>query len=378
MSKRMDPPTPGRTGPLPGKLTPPRLPKIVPRARLFRELDRARTRPIIWITGPPGAGKTTLVASYLKVRRLRPLWYTVDERDEDLTPEYLQGLSVFTRNVFEALDAQLPRSVALVLDNYQTISTDSPVHEMLALGLSHLVVERPVLIISREEPPPAWASLLVSRRMTRFDGHTLRLTSAESLAIIALYRSRRRDAAVEKALAEAVATLDGWMAGMVLLLEEATGSSTTLASQKPSRQALFNYLGSEVFVRMDVSTQEVLLSTAYYPVVTGAMATELSRHRDADAWRHSIGGATLSNGMMELRRPTPITPCFRNFSSIDSNSTGRQIELPPCVPRPHISLLRLVRSKQRSICRSTHKTTRPWLTPSSLMLRVSCVKAALR
>jgi ATP/maltotriose-dependent transcriptional regulator MalT len=308
MSKKMDPPTPDRNRPLPSKLMPPRLPKIVPRARLFRELDHARTRPIIWIAAPPGAGKTTLVASYLHARRLRPLWYTVDERDGDLatffhylslaagplaarkspplphlTTEYLQGLSVFTRNVFEALDAHLPRSVALVLDNYQTIPADSPVHEMLALGLSHLTVERPVLIISREEPPPAWASLLASRRMTRLDGHTLRLTSAETRAIIALYRSRRRNASAEKALAQAVATLDGWMAGLVLLLEEATGPSTTLASHEQSRQAMFNFLGAEVFARMDVSTQDVLRSTAYCPVVTGAMATELSGHRDAES-----------------------------------------------------------------------------------------------
>ena len=308
VSKPIDSQTSGRTQPLPSKLTPPRLPKIVPRARLFRELDRARTRPIIWITAPPGAGKTTLVASYLNARRLRPLWYTVDERDGDLatffhylslaarplaprktpplpylTPEYLQGLSVFTRNVFEALDAHLPRSVALVLDNYQTIPADSPVHEMLALGLTHLAVERPVLIISREEPPPAWASLLASRRMTVIDGHLLRLSPTESGAIIALYRHRRRDASAEKALAQAVATLDGWMAGLVLLLEEAAGSRTTLGGHEQSRQAIFNFLGAEVFARMDGSTQEVLLSTAYCPAVTGAMATELSGHREAES-----------------------------------------------------------------------------------------------
>lgn len=308
MSKMIDPLTPDQKRPLPSKLTPPTLPKIVPRPRLFRELDRARTRPIIWITAPPGAGKTTLVANYLHARRLRPLWYTVDERDGDLatffhylslaarplasrkspplphlTPEYLQGVYVFTRNVFEALDTQLPRSVALVLDNYQTIPADSPVHEMLAMGLSHLAVERPVLIISREEPPPAWASLLASRRMTRFDGHLLRLTPAESRAIIALYRHRRRDASAEKAMAQAVATLDGWMAGLVLLLEEATAPRTIPASHEQPRHAMFNYLGAEVFARMDVRSQDVLLSTAYCPVVTGAMAMELSRHSEAES-----------------------------------------------------------------------------------------------
>lgn len=308
MSKRTDPLTLDQNRLLPSKLTPPRLPKVVPRARLFRQLDRARTRPIIWIAAPPGAGKTTLVASYLHARRLRPLWYTVDERDGDLatffhylslaarplaprkspplphlTPEYLQGLSVFTRNVFEALDAQLPRSVALVLDNYQTIPADSPVHEIVALGLTHLTVERPVVMISREEPPPAWASLMASRRMTVIDGHLLRLSPTESRAIIALYRHRRRDASAEKALAQAVATLDGWMAGLVLLLEEAAGSRTTLAGHEQSRQAIFNFLGAEVFARMDASTQAVLLSTAYCPAVTGAMATELSGHREAES-----------------------------------------------------------------------------------------------
>lgn len=308
MSKRMDQPTTVRNRPLPSKLTPPTLPKIVPRPRLFRELDRARARPVIWITAPPGAGKTTLVASYLNARRLRSLWYTADERDGDLatffhylslaarplalrkspplphlTPEYLSGVSVFTRNVFEALDAQLPRSAALVWDNYHTIPADSHVHEMLALGLSHLAVERPVLIISREEPPPAWAYLIASRRMTRFHGRLLRLTSTESHAIIALYRHRRRDASAEKALTKAVATLDGWMAGLVLLLEEATGFSPTGAGNESSRQSMFNFLGAEVLSRMDVSTQEVLLSTAYCPVVTGAMAAELSGHCDAES-----------------------------------------------------------------------------------------------
>ena len=52
------------------KLTPPTLPGVLKRARLFRLLDKSRTRPLTWITALPGAGKSTLVASYLKARRL--------------------------------------------------------------------------------------------------------------------------------------------------------------------------------------------------------------------------------------------------------------------------------------------------------------------
>jgi ATP/maltotriose-dependent transcriptional regulator MalT len=122
------------------KTTRPRLSGVFPRKRLFRELDRSRKRPITWIQGPPGAGKTTLVASYIQSRKLNCLWYQVDEGDADiatffyhlrlaaprrrrplplLTPEYLPALSVFTQRFFRELYSRLRTPFVVVLDNYQ-------------------------------------------------------------------------------------------------------------------------------------------------------------------------------------------------------------------------------------------------------------------
>ena len=50
------------------KLTPPRLPKIVERPRLYHELDQGRQKPIVWVEGQAGMGKTTLAASYVRAR----------------------------------------------------------------------------------------------------------------------------------------------------------------------------------------------------------------------------------------------------------------------------------------------------------------------
>src|SRR5690242_14143631 len=109
------------------KITRPKLSGIFPRTRLFKALDSGLKKPVTWISGPAGAGKTTLVASYLDARKLPCLWYSVDAGDADiatffyylgnavqiaaprhrkplplLTPEYLMGIPTFAKNYFEA------------------------------------------------------------------------------------------------------------------------------------------------------------------------------------------------------------------------------------------------------------------------------------
>jgi len=52
------------------KLTRPRVHNAIARQRLFTRLDQeSEQRPAICIVGPPGAGKTTLTASWLDARK---------------------------------------------------------------------------------------------------------------------------------------------------------------------------------------------------------------------------------------------------------------------------------------------------------------------
>jgi hypothetical protein len=99
----------------------------------------------------------------VEARRLRPLWYQVDERDADLgavfyylrqaavrasprrrwqlpllTPEYAAGIGAFCRRWFEELFAGLPQPIALVFDNYQDVGVDSGLHGLLRCALETL------------------------------------------------------------------------------------------------------------------------------------------------------------------------------------------------------------------------------------------------
>src|SRR4030067_169389 len=124
------------------KFTHPILRGVLLRERLFPLLDRKRQRPVIWVSGPPGSGKTTLITSYLEARQIPCLWYQVDKGDADpatffyylgqaakraapqkrkplplFTREYLQGTSTFAIRYFEEFFGRLHIPSIIVFDN---------------------------------------------------------------------------------------------------------------------------------------------------------------------------------------------------------------------------------------------------------------------
>jgi ATP/maltotriose-dependent transcriptional regulator MalT len=268
---------------------------------LFSLLDEAAGRPIVWLCAPPGAGKTTLVASYLEARQLRHLWYQCDVGDSDtatfvhyirlaarqiagkaaarLPPfsfEPEQDLARFARAFSRDMFSVLPNPCAVVFDNFHEPRTRREQRAAFAHGLEELPEGITVIVLSRSDPPPEFARLVASRRIARIDERELRCTPEEAEAILG---KTDLDA---RALRQIQKQSDGWVAALVLLREHLSRKGAVLdQSVGEGKQAIFHYFAGEIFNHARPENRRVLMLTAIPPSITAGEAVALTGNEEA-------------------------------------------------------------------------------------------------
>jgi ATP/maltotriose-dependent transcriptional regulator MalT len=286
------------------KLTRPRLHNAVARERLFALLDDARGKhPAICVVGPPGAGKTTLAASWLDSRAVKGIWYQVDSGDADLAtffhylrqagqpfarkgrpllpalaPEYLADVPGFARRFFRELFSRLPTGATLVLDNYQEIAADEAFHQIVSDAIHEMPVGLTLVVITRRDPPDCYARLIANEAVAFLDWGELRLTLEEAHAIAGArgHRSTERVGALH-------AQSDGWAAGLTLLLEQGAANTPSAGTPQRGRDALFGYFAAQGFARLPEPTRQFLMQTAILPAVPVSVAAALTGNAQAGA-----------------------------------------------------------------------------------------------
>lgn len=265
----------------------------------MRLLDDGLSAPAVWVCGPPGAGKTSLVSSFIEDRGTSCVWYQVDEGDCDIAtffsyldqavanelghapkslphfgPERLAGLSVFTREYFRDLFAILPKPAVLVFDNFQEVNPDSKFYEVIRDAVGEAPRGCVVILISRNEVPAIFMRLRANQEMKVIGWDDIRLTADELKGITKHMGYRLPDAG---AASQMLKRTGGWIAGLLLLLEHGRESACSAEGfDRVKAKYVFNYFMGEILCKTDDETRSFLLATSHLPSMTSKTAAGLT------------------------------------------------------------------------------------------------------
>lgn len=273
------------------KLTAPRLKKPLVRERLFKMLDEGEQA--VWIQGAPGAGKTTLVASYLQQRGLKPLWFQIDNDDREpstffhflaeakagISPRRLAlpaiGLETrsdwpgFARRFSRALLLALPAQSALVFDN---VHEGGPIlDEILAVMVTELTEHHRLFLISYHAPPAPFVNAITKRQLSVIANDALcfdHLETAQFAQTIGLSNNEDIKRIQESA--------GGWAAGIVLLAHQRDLARSTDAEPSPPSTQVLDYISHHLVGWLPASTRLVVERCAFFPDFDAGLASVAS------------------------------------------------------------------------------------------------------
>ena len=334
----------------PAKVTKPVLTDVLNRERLFKQIDSYRSRPITWVAGPAGSGKTVLVSSYLEDRKLPCLWYRIDQGDNDpatffyylgqaakvavprkrkplplLAPEYLPGLEEFTFRYFEDLFNRLKSPFFIVFDDYQELSETSLLHSVIRNGLTRLPQGINVMFVSRHEPLPGFSRMRASRDLGQLGGEDLNLTLEEFTTIL---RMTGKTKLTRQAINNLYQRLGGWPAGLILLLERERILGSDISSfDAASAESIFDYFGEEILDKIDPETRNFYYKTSFLPRMTPQMAERLTGiERAGDILSYLSRRNLFTEKHFEAEPVYSYHPMFREFLQEQARSTLRKKE----------------------------------------------------
>ncbi|MGZ8212933.1 MAG: BTAD domain-containing putative transcriptional regulator [Methylosarcina sp.] len=275
------------------KITSPRTNNPVYRERLFQRLDQLRETPLIWVTGSPGSGKTTLASTYISQRNINHAWHQLDIGDINIatffhyfrlcvqqltqldikkipafTPEYLPNLVIFIRRYIEIIEKHLKTNTIIVFDNYEQLPTDAPLHAVVQELACSVCPNLCILILSRTDPPSIFARLRMNNQLVVFNSGELNLTLDEAQAIAATKITPIENQLELEQIKYLHKESGGWIAGFTLFLTDPTNINANHQVLDGNHQLIFDYFATEIFEHFPLSIQKSLMVSSLLPVMT--------------------------------------------------------------------------------------------------------------
>jgi LuxR family maltose regulon positive regulatory protein len=300
------------------KLTVPEPPaRLVTRARLLDLLDRAHDSLVTLIAAPAGAGKTVLLADWVRSRGGDEVaWVSLDSDDNDdgrFWSAVLEALCTsssvpadnplrllavprdpyadqgFLADLVDALD-DLPAPALLVLDDVHEVTNPKPVWGLKFL-LRHQPANLRLIVSTRHEAHLPLARLRLADELLEIGADHLRFSTGETRALLAA-------AGIELGPDQVrglVEQTEGWAAGVrlaALALSGTGGAEQLPADFAATDRAVSDYLVDEVLSRLPEDMRAFLRAISICEQVSIELAARLSGRGDAGALLETIAERT--------------------------------------------------------------------------------------
>lgn len=272
---------------------------LLHRPRLCRALEEGLERKLTLVSAPAGYGKTSALVDFAQHSPVPVCWYTVDERDRDLSlfirymvgairerfPQFgdrtTEAIAARKGNLFreptavvgelvnEMLD--LDEGFALVIDNFEPVDGALGITEFMRRLLEVLPSNCHVMMGSRVLPGVPVTQLVAKRQLVGLTERELRFNPQEIRELL-----RRSEVEISLAQAGAIAgNAEGWITGVLLVLDLLRGDPDSVPPDaERATTHTYGYLASEVLERQPPDVRQFLYSSSVLREVSPRVCRE--------------------------------------------------------------------------------------------------------
>lgn len=301
----------------------------IERVTLREKLERIKYYKLTIISSPPGYGKTTTVANFVRQSGMRCAWHSVDETERDLPNLQFHSLQAleFVAPGISQLDQTVensPQGYATYIANY--IRAEVSDHILYVMDDLHQIVGSPIaeqwlqslvellpanshlILISRTLPNLPLVEYIARGEVLAIGQEELRFTPRDAANLAALF-----DYSVPQSVLQSrVEALEGWPAGIVLSFQSLPHDlEQSILHGKQGPEFVFNSLAEALIRRQSPILSDFLLSTSVLSKLTPELcAKALGIPHGADLLesiqKRNLFVSRVSGGLVYHR-------LFRNF-----------------------------------------------------------------
>jgi LuxR family maltose regulon positive regulatory protein len=229
------------SGILKTKLYAPRIPNIISRERLLRELDATWTAKLTTIVAGAGYGKSTLAAAFLADQQVPSVWYQLEDTDRDLSEfisylvagirmqesgfgdetlarmqsaEVVEAMSkIILSTLISEIDTRIKEDFFIVLDDFQHVNESTQVTGALDFVLGHIPPNLHMIVLSRVKPDLDLSPLAAHRQLVEIREADMSLSPQETRKLFGEVLGMPLKDQDARTLCEYT---EGWITGLVL------------------------------------------------------------------------------------------------------------------------------------------------------------------